>query len=211
MQEWYGLRDLHTLARELSRRPQSVQRQAEIVCSAASRSGPWSADEIASLKRYVGSAGHDVIARVLGRPIAEVRRQIHELGRHQREGEWTRDEKNRLKRIFGSRRDEDLALIFGRPVESVRAIASELLLAKSKAFLKRSLPTERTPMPRWTDQALAQLRRDYPTEPNAAIAAALGRSVKSVVSKAHHLGLRKEVERLREMGRENVRLRYANS
>ena len=36
----------------------------------------------------------------------------------------------------------------------------------------------------------------------------LGRSVKSVVSKAHHLGLRKNPERLVEMGRENVGLRY---
>jgi hypothetical protein len=34
--------------------------------------------------------------------------------------------------------------------------------------------------------------------------------VKSVVSKAHNLGLKKDRERLREMGRENVRLRYDN-
>ena len=32
--------------------------------------------------------------------------------------------------------------------------------------------------------------------------------MKSVVSKAHNLGLKKDRERLREMGRENVRLRY---
>jgi hypothetical protein len=35
--------------------------------------------------------------------------------------------------------------------------------------------------------------------------------VKSVVSKAHNLGLKKEAERLREMGRENVSLRYQRS
>ena len=36
----------------------------------------------------------------------------------------------------------------------------------------------------------------------------LGRSVKSVVSKAHDLGLKKSEKRLETMGRENVELRY---
>ena len=40
------------------------------------------------------------------------------------------------------------------------------------------------------------------------IALKLDRSVKSVVSKAHNLGLKKDPDRLREMGRENVSLRY---
>jgi hypothetical protein len=35
--------------------------------------------------------------------------------------------------------------------------------------------------------------------------------VKSVVSKAHHLGLKKSSERLRSMGRENVSLRYQDA
>ena len=52
------------------------------------------------------------------------------------------------------------------------------------------------------------LRRLYPEEPNLSIAQRLNRSVKSIVSKAHHLGLRKELERLQEMGRQNVSLRY---
>ena len=43
---------------------------------------------------------------------------------------------------------------------------------------------------------------------NLELARTLGRSVKSVVSKAHNLGLKKDRERLRQMGRENVRLRY---
>jgi hypothetical protein len=48
----------------------------------------------------------------------------------------------------------------------------------------------------------------YPTVANLDIAAKLNRSVKSVVSKAHNLGLKKEADRLREMGRENVGMRY---
>jgi hypothetical protein len=35
--------------------------------------------------------------------------------------------------------------------------------------------------------------------------------VKSVVSKAHHLGLKKSDDRLREMGRANVSVRYMPS
>jgi DNA-binding NarL/FixJ family response regulator len=63
-------------------------------------------------------------------------------------------------------------------------------------------------MPRWNASELEVLRALYPTRSNLEIALELQRSVKSVVSKAHHLGLKKEIERLREMGRENVRLRY---
>ena len=60
-------------------------------------------------------------------------------------------------------------------------------------------------------QMLDILRRDYPVKSNLELARDLGRSVKSVVSKAHHMGLKKSSERLRNMGRENVSLRYQDS
>ena len=63
-------------------------------------------------------------------------------------------------------------------------------------------------MPRWTEEELKTLRELYPRTANLEIAATLDRSVKSVVSQAHHMGLKKEMERLREMGRQNVSLRY---
>jgi hypothetical protein len=63
-------------------------------------------------------------------------------------------------------------------------------------------------MPRWSNAELDLLRELYPRTSNLDIAQRLQRSVKSVVSKAHHMGLKKELERLQEMGRENVRLRY---
>ena len=66
-------------------------------------------------------------------------------------------------------------------------------------------------MPRWTDPELQVLRQLYPGESNLQIAQQLGRSVKSVVSKAHNLGLKKDKARLEEMGRQNVRLRYDRS
>jgi hypothetical protein len=209
LKDWYGLRDVETLARELGRKPESVRRQAALLFRGAPRKGPWSAAEVEELRRYLGLATPAVIGAVLGRDEGSVRAQIAELGRVQRAGPWTHAEKQRLKKLYGRRGDEDLALIFGRPVESVRAAARALHLAKDKAFLKRRSPTESVRMPRWSAAELELLRRRYPTEPNLEIAKSLGKSIKSVVSKAHGLGLRKEAERLREMGRENIRLRYS--
>jgi hypothetical protein len=66
-------------------------------------------------------------------------------------------------------------------------------------------------MPRWRPDELEVLCEHYPNLPNLEVAHRLGRSVKSVVSKAHHMGLRKNTERLQAMGRENVALRYRRS
>ncbi|TDJ66288.1 MAG: hypothetical protein E2O39_16725 [Planctomycetota bacterium] len=61
--------------------------------------------------------------------------------------------------------------------------------------------------PRWQKDELAILRAMYPRASNIAIARELQRSVKSVVSKAHFLRLKKDPARLSEMGRQNVSLR----
>jgi len=63
-------------------------------------------------------------------------------------------------------------------------------------------------MPRWCKEDVARLRELYPETPNLDIAKQLERTLKSVVSKAHDLGLKKSPDRLRDMGRENVALRY---
>jgi hypothetical protein len=62
--------------------------------------------------------------------------------------------------------------------------------------------------PRWTTSEISILKRLYRTHSNAEIAKVLGRKVSSVVFKAHLLGLSKGIRRLREMGRENIRLRW---
>jgi len=62
--------------------------------------------------------------------------------------------------------------------------------------------------PRWTKAEVTLLRRLYKTHSNAEIAKRLGRKVSSVVFKGHRLGLSKGIKRLREMGRENIRLRW---
>ena len=84
-------------------------------------------------------------------------------------------------------------------------------MAKDKAFIRKISGEASTRMPRWSHEELEALRREYPVESNLEIARRLDRSVKSVVSKAHNLGLKKSSERLRRMGRENVSLRYTES
>jgi len=208
LRDWYGLREIDAIARDLRRTPSSVRRMAESVFRSATRIGPWTSQEVQKLKQYLGGTTDEVLARILGRTPGEVQKQILELGRIQHSGRWTRDETRRFKRIYGSRSDDHLAVIFSRSVTAVKRHAESLRLAKDKAFLKRLQGRGTTRMPRWSKQELEMLERLYPSTPNLEIAAKLERSVKSVVSKAHHLGLKKEMERLREMGRQNVSQRY---
>ncbi len=170
--------------------------------------GPWTAGEVENLKRYLGATTPEIIARVLGREVGEVEERILELGRICRGGGWTREEIVELKRIYGTRTDDDLSRIFGRSVTAIEEAAEEHALAKDKAFIRRLAGEASTHMPRWSNDELEILRQEYPFQPNLDIAKKLNRSVKSVVSKAHNLGLKKSPQRLREMGRENVSLRY---
>lgn len=208
LRELYGLRDERSIARDLNRPVSSVRKMAEAVFQAAPHSGPWTAGEVKDLKRYLGGTSNEVIARILGRTADEVQDQIVELRRSQASGRWTQDEIVEFKRLYGTRTDEDLALIFGRPIDSVKRLGARYCLAKDKAFVRRMTGSAATRMPRWTEPEIVRLREIYPVESNLDIAQMLGRSVKSVVSKAHNLGLRKEADRLREMGRENVGMRY---
>jgi len=207
----YGLRDDATIARELKRPVASVRRVAQSLFPREVKSGPWTASETLELKRYLGATTPGVIARILGRRVEEVQSQIFELGRIQARGGWTRAEITDFKRIYGTRTDEDLSRIFGRSEVEIRRLAQEHALSKDKAFLRKLRGEPATRMPRWTPEELESLRRNYAIESNLEIARRLNRSVKSVVSKAHHLGLKKSDIRLREMGRENVSVRFMPS
>ncbi|MEW6073873.1 MAG: hypothetical protein AB1726_14935 [Planctomycetota bacterium] len=211
LRELYGLRDDAAIARELNRPVSSVRRMAERLFPLRKSTGPWAAAEIENLKRYLGATTPEVIARVLGRDVREVEERILDLGRICRDGSWTREEIVELKRIYGTRTDEDLSRIFGRSLEAIQNAAIEHALAKDKAFVRRLAGESSTHMPRWSTPELDFLRREYPFLPNLDIAKKLNRSVKSVVSKAHNLGLKKSPQRLCQMGRENVSLRYQAS
>lgn len=209
LKDMYGLRPEASIARELGRSVASVRKMAdELFRTASRRQGPWTAGEIQELKRYLGVSGPEVIARILGRDPEEVKQQVFELGRIQHNSRWNREEVQELRRLFGTRTDADLAVIFGRSIDAVQRVAKKYCLAKDKAFLKRQSGKGATRMPRWDEEELALLRDIYSKTPNLEIAQRLNRSVKSIVSKAHNLGLRKEIDRLREMGRENISLRY---
>jgi len=211
LKELYGLRDDASIARELKRPVQSIRRMAEKLFAGNHRSGPWTANEVVDLRRYLGATTPEVIARILGRTVDEVQERIIDLGRVKKGGSWSREDLAEFKRIYGTRTDEDLSRIFGRSVEDVRRLAREHALAKDKAFVRKLVGESSTQMPRWRNDELELLRRDYPVQSNLELARRLGRSVKSVVSKAHHLGLKKSSERLRSMGRENVSLRYQDA
>ena len=191
MKELWGLRDEAAIARELNRPIPSVRKMAEVLFPMQRKVGPWTAREVQNLKKYLGATNRDVIARILGRSVGEVERQILELGRIQNSEHWTRLEVVDFKRKYGTRTDEDLALVFGRSVKSVRELAKSCSLAKDKAFLRKLNGESSTRMPRWTEPELAILRDMYPRAANLDIAQRLSRSVKSVVSKAHNLGLKK--------------------
>jgi hypothetical protein len=210
LKELWGLRDEAAIARELNRPLASVRKMAETVFPPRKKTGPWTAREVHELKKYLGASNREVIARILGRPVEEIERQILELGRLKTDSEWNRREIAEFKRLYGTRTDEDLAIVFARPVAAIRELADRCWLAKDKAFVRKLRGEAATRMPRWNEDELNLLRELYPKLANLDIAQRLSRSVKSVVSKAHNLGLKKDRERLREMGRENVRLRYDN-
>lgn len=207
--ELYGLRDDEAIARLLKRPVAAVVRMAKsLFPPEVKRIGPWTANETLELKRYLGATNSEVIARILGRSAEDVQAQILDLGRLRHGESWTRADTVQFKRIYGTRTDEDLSRIFARSVAEIRRLAHEHRLSKDKAFVRKLRGRPSTRMPRWRAEELDLLRESYPNQSNVEIARRLGRSVKSVVSKAHHLRLRKTSERLREMGRANVSARY---
>ena len=208
LKELYGLRDDEAIARDLNRPIASVRKMAEQVFPETNRTGPWTAGEVRELKKYLGATGTQVIARILGRPEDEVRTQVTNLGRIQKGEDWSQEETADFKRLYGTRTNKDLAVIFGRSEDQIHEFAEVLCLAKDKAFLRKLTDRPPTKMPRWTAAEIEMLRVAYPVRSNLDIAQELNRSVKSVVSKAHILGLKKDRSRLQEMGRQNVSLRY---
>ena len=73
---------------------------------------------------------------------------------------------------------------------------------------KKRNPKKGVPMPRWTRLQMDLLVLAYPESTNKAVARITGRSVTAVVTMAHRLSLRKTAERLRQMGAENVAIRW---
>ena len=205
----FGSRDELFLARELGCTPEELLAKAWEIFDEPARSGTWTEGDVDQLRRYLGVAEPGLIGRIIGRSEEDVNRKVVALSLELTAESFSVDEVVSFKRLYGTRTDEDLALIFGRTVQTIARAATELCLSKDKAFLKRHGDQPKpVRMPRWSEAELAELRELYPQTSNLDIAKKLGRSVKSVVSKAHNLGLKKDKARLQQMGRQNVRLRY---
>lgn len=101
-----------------------------------------------------------------------------------------------FRRLYGTTDNGPLAERFRLTREEVALLARRLALGKNLRGQRRLV--------RWDEATLAKLRELYPGRSNLEVARELGRTVKSVVSKAHQLGLKKSPTRLEAMGRENV-------
>lgn len=209
LRAWFGLKDDLFLARELGCDVGELKAAAWELFDEPARDGAWSDEETDELRKFLGAVDLDLIARMLGRSRVDLDSRLVELAASLGGEPLSADEIVAFKRLYGTRSDEDLALVFGRELTLVQEMAKELCLSKDKVFLRRaSGGAHKTRMPRWSSGELQQLAEMYPTCSNLDIAQALGRSVKSVVSKAHNLGLKKDKARLQQMGRQNVRMRY---
>ncbi|MDA0947958.1 MAG: hypothetical protein O2799_05535 [Planctomycetota bacterium] len=209
LRELYGHRTDASIGRELGRTAQAVRRTADSLYEGQElRTDPWTDQDL----ELLGASDLTALCRVLARGQQEVQDKIAELAQLRRSRPFDLEEVALFKRIYGSRTDEDLAIVFGRPTADISALGTQLCLAKDKAFVRRKAGKKlASKMPRWAAEELDVLRELYPQTPNLEIAKRLGRSVKSVVSKAHALDLKKNPDRLREMGRQNVALRHQRS
>ncbi len=120
---------------------------------------------------------------------------------------WEHAELMRLRRIYASNTDSELAKTFDCTEREIERRSAALALRKNKAA---SAFRGTVKMPRWTMAQIRLLRERYPDVANMDLAIEIGRSLKSVVSKAHKLGLRKSEERLKAVGYENVAWRNGN-
>ena len=115
----YGLKEEVVIARELGRSITSIRNMARQIFDGPPRTGPWTAAEIASLKRYLGASPVDTIARILehiGTPMARneiesrfsttaLRPELARTFRRGHIGEWRerfKDEHLRAFRALGS-------------------------------------------------------------------------------------------------------------
>ena len=209
--EHFGRKDHRVLAREIGCTTDELHAQARLAYAAkptSLREGVWAPEEVKALKRYIGAVELGLISQMIGRSVADIESKLVELAAGLVANPLEAKAHVEFKRLYGTRGDEDLALIFGRQLSVIQALAAELCLSKDKGFMRRrTAGNTRTKMPRWSADELNQLREIYPKLSNLEIAKTLGRSVKSIVSKAHSMRLKKDKARLREMGQENVQLR----
>lgn len=214
----YGRRPLAQLARELRRTPETVRQRALRLFAGRTRVGALADPECVELRLMVGVAPLDAMALVLGRREDNIVEELRAWAATKRTGRFADWELAHLRSCYGSRPDWALRLVLGRTLAVIRRRARDLCLGKDRGVasvdlpqlekLVKMRPQPTVRMPRWTSEELEVLERLYRDTPNFELAKLLGRSVKSVIAKANERQIKKSADRLRDMGRENVRIRH---
>jgi len=195
----------------LNRSAKSVRRRARAIFQRSPKRGAWTADDDHRLRVAYGVLGTKEISLVLARSERDVLARVEVLRSARRRGPWSAREIALLKQLYGIRTDEDLEVCLSRSARQIAKVATDYCLSKDKRFEVQQPRSDqqRRKMPRWTAAEESRLEELYPDHDNLEIARLLGRSVLSVANKASQLGMRKSLESLRQMGRKNVAIRYA--
>lgn len=205
VRDHYGIRPVQWIADRVERNASSVHELAGRFHSGTG--GAWSAYADKLLREaLVHKVPRSEVARRLGFETLVVEARISAWRGDAKDTPLTPMQVNDFKRFYGGVPDDDLVAYFGLTRERLHEAAERFMLSKDKALMAKM--RVKTAMPRWSDHDIEELRRMYADTSNLELARLLGKSVKSVVSKAHNLGIKKSPEYLRAMGRENVVGRY---
>jgi len=124
--------------------------------------------------------------------------------RKKKKENWTPEIVQQFRRDYPNHTDDELCKMYETNHLKVQQLQVDYCLGKNK----RTLPGVVT-MPRWTDDQLKTLKEMYTDNDNIIIAKKLGKTVKSVVSKAFFLGLKKSKTQLTKIAKKNVACRSA--
>lgn len=214
----FGTRPLPEIAKRLCRPVATLRKLADKHFPLVRHAIVWTLEHEERFTVLYGAIDDDLetVARALRVPVTKVDEERAARLRDRASKPWTLEDDAFLKKYFSSRTTFALSVVLSRFEPDIEARATHFALSKDKAFvarLRRELATgyggsTHTPMPRWTKAEIRVLRERYADTSNVELARELKKSQKSVVSKAHHLGLKKSAERLAAMGSENVALRY---
>jgi hypothetical protein len=184
------------------------------------RSGDWCSEEVKSLKCLYGSRDDAVLSVILSRPVEEIQEKAseHRLAKSNALLRRLADEctiltaplvtsgfaRSTFDGADGARRGAP----GGATAGGATAGGGTASGATAGGATARGA-TAQGRLPRWTGDEVEALKTIYPHKFNVEIAKILRKSVKSIMSKAHDLGLRKSAELLVLMGKTNVEVRYA--
>jgi hypothetical protein len=189
-----GVSSLGVISLVLRRPALEIAARVEELASLV-RSGAWGSEEVKSLKCLYGSRDDAVLSVILSRPVEEIQ---------QKAAEHRLAKSNALLRRLA-----DDCTILAAPLVTNGFARSTFDGAEAARRAAPSSSAAKGRLPRWTSGEVDELKTIYPHKFNVEIAKILRKSVKSIMSKAHDLGLRKSPELLVLMGKTNVEVRYA--